>query len=157
MYGYFASFAVSAASSVKRNGSSILDCPPQIQTSPTITSWNSAVCWPSVTVSVYGPPVGGGAIFTCQRPSAPATPVALSASIRTWTESPGLDQPQMASGLPLWRTMLSPNMVLTNGSGPVVAFCASAQPDPARRLAIAAAILSFISPVFLRSSSAPLN
>src|SRR6185312_11143487 len=34
----------------------------------------------------------------------------------TWMESPGLDQPQMVFGFPRWRTMLSPNIGLTNGS-----------------------------------------
>ena len=63
----------------------------------------------------------GGSIFTCQRRSAPAVPVAVLSPICTRTVSPGSDQPQMVSGLPRCSTMLSPKMGLTNGRDLVVA------------------------------------
>src|SRR5579863_7477501 len=54
-------------------------------------------------------------MLTCQRPSRPAVPVAEVSPICTRTTSPGSDQPQIVSGLPRCKTMLSPKMVLTNG------------------------------------------
>ncbi len=48
----------------------MLDCPEQIQTSPTMTLDSVAVCGP-VTVSVYGPPAVNGPIFAIHLPSAP--------------------------------------------------------------------------------------
>src|ERR1035437_419670 len=56
----------------------------------------------------------------CHLPSAPAVAVAEFSPMATRTESPGSDHPQIAFGLPRWRTMLSPKIGLTNGSGAAV-------------------------------------
>ena len=72
----------------------MFDWPPQSQTSPTITLWSSTVSWPAI-LTVYGPPTGGGWIFTCHRRSGPAIAEAVVAPISTETLSPGSDQPHI--------------------------------------------------------------
>src|SRR6185312_8591941 len=122
----------------------MLDCPPQIHTSPTITLRNRTVRRPSVTFMVYGPPVAGGVNVICQWPSGPATQLTPLSAICTRIGSPGLDHPQIVSGFPLCNTMLSANIVLTSGSDAAVASsrlprkpsCGAGldtQPAPARR------------------------
>jgi len=95
----------------------MFDCPPHSHTSPTSTSCNSTI-WRPVILMLYGPPGGGGWIFTHQRPSGPVTVLAAWPAISTRTASPGSDHPQIVFGFPRCRTMLSPNIGLTNGSGP---------------------------------------
>ena len=83
-----------------------------------------------VILMLYGPPGGGGWIFTHQRPSGPVTVLAAWPAISTRTASPGSDHPQIVFGFPRCRTMLSPNIGLTNGSGPLPLAAAAASSAP---------------------------
>lgn len=100
----------------------------------------------------------------CDLPSAPAVAVAEFSPMATRTESPGCDHPQIAFGLPRWRTMLSPKIGLTNGSGAAVWGSApkALSPASARRLAnmrkafpLALGNLSSILPQFPSMSTHP--
>ena len=71
---------------------------------------------PALILTVYGPPTAGGLIFTCQRRSAPATPLTVAPAISTLTVEPGSAQPQMVFSLPRCKTILSVNIGLTSGN-----------------------------------------
>src|ERR1035437_1736297 len=73
----------------------------------------------------------------CHLPSAPAVAVAEFSPMATRTESPGSDHPQIAFGLPRWRTMLSPKIGLTNGSGAAAWGGAPRAPPPANARTLA--------------------
>src|SRR6516162_7956642 len=92
----------------------MLDCPPHNQTSPTRTFVNSTVCRPTMRI-VYGPEPAGGCNLISHRPSEPAVlvPSLLPIWMRIFSE--GAAQPQNVFGFLRWRTMLSPNIGLTNG------------------------------------------
>src|SRR3954454_15352201 len=82
----------------------MLDCPEQIQTSPTRTLVSFTSFGPE-TVSSYGPPAGNGPSFAIHFPSAPDAAVAVLTFIATVIFCPGSAQPQTGSGTSRWSTM----------------------------------------------------